>query len=63
MMGSYPSSVLVKRKSRKVRMDPGRDRTVGFFQGWLLSVLLTSGALSDLVLIDKFDDDETEIKW
>ena len=26
------NSVLVKRKSRKVRMDPGRDPTEGFFQ-------------------------------
>ena len=33
-------------------MDPGRDPTVGFFQGGLLPVLFTSGALSDPVLFD-----------
>ena len=27
------TGVLVKRKSWKVRMDPGRDPTAGFFQG------------------------------
>ena len=43
---------LAKRKSWKVRMDPGQDPTASFFQGWLLSVLLTSGALSDPVPID-----------
>ena len=32
-------------------MDPGRDPTAGFFQGWLLSALLTSGALSDPIPI------------
>ena len=36
-------------------MDLGRDPTAAFFfQGWLLSVRLTSGALSDLVLINIF---------
>ena len=34
-------------KYQKVRMDPGRDPTAGFFQGSLLAVLLTSGALSN----------------
>ena len=33
-------------------MDMGRDATAGFFQGSLLPVLLTSGALSDPVLFD-----------
>ena len=33
----------------KLRMDPGRDLTAGLFQGWLLPVLLKSGALSDPV--------------
>ena len=33
-------------------MDPDRDPTAGFFQDCLLPVLLTSGALSDLVLFD-----------
>ena len=31
-------------------MDAGRDPTAGFFQGWLLLVVLPSGALSDSVL-------------
>ena len=33
-------------------MDPSWDPTAGFFQGSLLSVLLTSDALSDPVPID-----------
>ena len=41
LLVSNTSSVLVKRKCWKVRMDPGWDPTVGFFQGWLLLVLLT----------------------
>ena len=45
-------TVLAKRKSQKVRVDPGQNPTAGFFQGWVLLVLLTSGALSNLVLID-----------
>ena len=45
-------SVLGKRKSWKVRMDSSQDPTAGFIQGWLLSVLFTSGALSSPVFID-----------
>ena len=31
-----PSSLLVKRKSRKVRMDSGRDPIAGFFSGLIV---------------------------
>ena len=31
-----PSSVLVKRKSWKVKMDPGRDPTAGLFSGLIV---------------------------
>ena len=33
-------------------MDPGWDPAAGFFQGWLLPVLFTFGALSNPVLFD-----------
>ena len=33
VIGFAASSVLVKRQSCKVRMDPGQDPTAGFFQG------------------------------
>ena len=33
-------------------MDPCQDPTTGLFEGCLSLVLLTSGALSDLVIID-----------
>ena len=39
-------------KSWKVRIDLGWDPTAGFFQGWLLPVLLTYGALNDLALFN-----------
>ena len=64
-VGSRPGSILafqdlrftqcrhLKHNSWIARMDPGRDPTAGFsFQGWLLSVLLTSCVKSDPVLFN-----------
>ena len=39
----------VNSTDNKGRMDPGRDSTAGFFSGL---IVVTSGALSDLVFID-----------